>query len=135
MQTQAVGDQVKDRTFVSQLVLSTEFAEALDGLAEYSHVYVLFWLHEISDEKRLTKKVHPRGRADLPLVGIFSTRTNHRANPIGLTIVELLKVEGTTLTVRGLDAYNGTPVLDIKPYDQWDQAESIRVPQWRKKLE
>jgi tRNA (Thr-GGU) A37 N-methylase len=71
----------------------------------------------------------------MPLVGIFATRTNHRPNPIGLTLVELLKMDGTVLTVRGLDAYNGTPVLDIKPYDQWDQNLDARVPQWRKKLD
>jgi len=135
VQTQAVGDQIKDKTHLSKIVLAPELAPALDGLAEYSHLFVLFWLHEISDEKRLTLKVHPRGRADMPLVGIFATRTNHRPNPIGLTLVELLKIDGTVLTVRGLDAYNGTPVLDIKPYDQWDQNLDARVPQWRKKLD
>jgi tRNA-Thr(GGU) m(6)t(6)A37 methyltransferase TsaA len=135
VQTQAVGDQIKDKTHLSKIVLAPELAPALDGLSEYSHLFVLFWLHEISDEKRLTLKVHPRGRADMPLVGIFATRTNHRPNPIGLTLVELLKIDGTVLTVRGLDAYNGTPVLDIKPYDQWDQNLDARVPQWRKKLD
>jgi tRNA (Thr-GGU) A37 N-methylase len=52
-----------------------------------------------------------------------------------VTVVELLKIDGTTLTVRGLDAYDGTPVVDVKPYDNWDAKKAIQVPRWRKKLE
>ena len=79
-------------------------------------------------------KVHPRGRRDLPLLGIFATRTMLRPNPVGLTLVELVKVEGNVLTVRGLDAFDGTPVLDIKPFDSWDTTENARVPKWWTKL-
>ena len=92
-------------------------------------------MHEIPIEERTTLKVHPRGREDMPFVGAFATRTPYRPNPIGLTIVELLKVEGNVLTVRGLDAIDGTPVLDIKPFDYWDVAEGVRVPEWWAKLE
>ena len=70
----------------------------------------------------------------MPLLGVFATRTNLRPNPIGLTLVELLKVEGKTLTVRGLDAFDGTPILDIKPFDTWDIAERAVVPEWWLKL-
>jgi len=80
-------------------------------------------------------KVHPRGRMDMPLLGVFATRTNLRPNPIGLTLVELLKAEGNTLTVKGLDAFDGTPVLDVKPYDFWDMISDAKVPDWWKKLE
>lgn len=135
VRTQAVGDEVKDKTQISEIVIQPELAAALDGIADYSHLHVLFWLHEISEEKRMTLKVHPRGRIDLPLVGVFAARTNLRPNPIGLTLVELVKVEGNVLVVRGLDAFNGTPVLDIKPYDYWDAAEHAKVPQWWLKLE
>ena len=72
---------------------------------------------------------------DLPLLGVFATRTMFRPNPIGLTLVELLKVEGNVLTVKGLDAYDGTPVLDVKPFDAWDNATDAKVPEWWKKLE
>jgi len=80
-------------------------------------------------------KVHPRGRQDMPLLGVFATRTNLRPNPIGLTLCELVKVEDNVLTVRGLDAYNDTPVLDVKPYDLWDCVPNARMPEWWKKLE
>jgi tRNA-Thr(GGU) m(6)t(6)A37 methyltransferase TsaA len=98
-------------------------------------LFVLFWLHEISDEKRKTLKIRPRGRRDLPLQGVFATRTMLRPNPIGLTLVELVKVEGNVLTVRGLDAFDGTPVLDVKPFDSWDMAKDAKVPGWWTKLE
>ena len=135
VRTQAVGDEVKDKTRISEIVIHPELAAVLDGIADYSHLHVLFWLHEISDEKRMMLKVHPRGRIDLPLVGVFAARTNLRPNPIGLTLVELVEVEGNVLTVRGLDAFNGSPVLDIKPYDYWDAVEHARVPQWWLKLD
>jgi len=71
---------------------------------------------------------------DMPLLGVFATRTNLRPNPIGLTLIELLKVEGNTLIVRGLDAFDGTSILDIKPFDSWDNAKNVRVPDWWIKL-
>jgi len=135
VRTEAVGDEVKDRSRTSEIVIKPEFVPALDGITDYSHLYILFWMHEISQEKRLMLKVHPRGREDLPLMGAFAVRTNLRPNPIGLTLVELVKVQGNVLTVRGLDAFNGTPVLDIKPYDNWDMAKDIKVPAWWSKLE
>jgi tRNA (adenine37-N6)-methyltransferase len=135
VRTNAVGDEVKDKTRTSKIVINPELLPALEGITSYSHIYVLFWMHEIPEEKRMMLKVHPRGRMDMPLVGIFAVRTNLRPNPIGLTIVELVEVVDNVLTVRGLDAFNATPVLDVKPYDHWDVAENIRVPEWWAKLQ
>ncbi|HLN44733.1 MAG TPA: tRNA (N6-threonylcarbamoyladenosine(37)-N6)-methyltransferase TrmO [Candidatus Sulfotelmatobacter sp.] len=135
VRTKAVGDQVKDKTHLSEIVLDWKLTKALDGIREFSHVFVLFWLHEISNEKRKMLKIHPRGRQDMPLLGVFAARTNLRPNPIGLTLCELVKVDDNVLTVRGLDAYDKTPVLDIKPYDSWDCAPNARMPEWWKKLE
>jgi len=135
VRTEAVGDEVKDKGRISQIVVNRELAEALEGIAEFSHLFVLFWLHEVTSEERKTLKVHPRGREDLPLLGVFATRTKLRPNPIGLTLVELMKVEGNVLTVRGLDAFNETPVLDLKPFDFWDMAKDAKVPRWWTKLE
>jgi tRNA-Thr(GGU) m(6)t(6)A37 methyltransferase TsaA len=134
VKTNAEGNQVKDKANISQIVLRDELIEGLSGIADFSHLFVLFYLNQITDEQRKTLKVHPRGRMDMPLTGVFAARTMLRPNPIGLTLVELVKVEGNVLTVRGLDAYDQTPVLDIKPYDYWDQARNIRVPEWWIKL-
>jgi tRNA-Thr(GGU) m(6)t(6)A37 methyltransferase TsaA len=134
VRTAAVGDEVRDKSRLSQIVIHDELAEALNGVSEFSHVFVLFWLHKISDEQRKTLKVHPRGRKDLPLLGVFATRTMLRPNPVGLTLAELVKVEGNVLTVRGLDAFDGTPVLDIKPFDSWDTTQAFKVPEWWNKL-
>ncbi len=133
VKTEAVCDEVKDKNRISQIIIHAEFAEALEGIEEFSHLFVLFWLNQVSREnKRL--KVHPRGRKNLPLLGVFATRTMLRPNPIGLTLVELVKIEGNVLTVRGLDALDGTPVLDIKPFDPWDTAKDAKVPRWWTKL-
>jgi tRNA (adenine37-N6)-methyltransferase len=134
VKTEAVGDEVKDKSRISQIIIRDELVKALEGIDGFSHIFVLFWLNQVSSKQRLTLKVHPRGRMDMPLLGVFATRTNLRPNPIGLTLVELLKVEGNTLTVRGLDAFDGTPILDIKPFDSWDTAEKARVPDWWIKL-
>ena len=134
VKTEAVGDEVKDKSRVSQIVLSDKLVSALDGITGFSHVFVIFWMSKIPEDKPLILKVHPRGRMDMPLLGAFATRTNLRPNPIGLTLVELIKVEGPTLTVRGLDALDGTPILDLKPFDSWDITEEARVPEWWIKL-
>jgi len=135
VKTKAVGKEVRDKGNVSEIVFREDLAEALDGVEDFSHLFVIFWMHEISEEERRTMKVRPRGRRDMPLLGAFATRTPHRPNPIGLTLVELLEVEGNVVTIRGLDAFDGTPVLDIKPFDYWDVAEDARVPEWWMKLE
>ena len=129
IQTDAVGNEVKDKTRTSKIILDPELVESLDGVEGFSHIFVLFWLNEV-DKKPRALKFHPRGRVDMPLLGVFALRTNQRPNPIGLTLVELLKVEGNVLTVRGLDAYDGTPVLDIKPFDSWDNTKNYQVPDW-----
>ena len=135
VKTEAVGKEVRAKNVVSQIIFREEYTEALEDVEEFSHLFVLFWLHEMSDEDRKIMKVHPRGRADMPLLGIFATRTPHRPNPIGLTRVKLINVEGNVITVQGLDAFDGTPVMDIKPFDSWDTTEDFKVPEWWKKLE
>ena len=135
VQTEAVGKEVRDNTVISQIIFREELTEALEGVEEFSHLFVLFWLNEMSDEDRKIMKVHPRGRSGMSLLGIFATRTPHRPNPIGLTRVKILNVKGNIITVQGLDAYDGTPVLDIKPFDSWDTTEDFKVPEWWKKLE
>ena len=115
VKTEASREEVKDRRTVSEIVLREDLLEALDGIEDFSHLFIIFWMHEVTYDERRTMKVHPRGRADVPLLGVFATRTAHRPNPIGLTLVELLEVKGNVLKVKGLDAFDSAPVLDIKP--------------------
>jgi tRNA-Thr(GGU) m(6)t(6)A37 methyltransferase TsaA len=122
------------RSGISKIVIDSKLARGLQGIEEYSHVYVLFWLHETPKSNR-DLLVHPRGRNDIPKVGVFATRSPRRPNPIGLTLVRLLSRRGRVLTVKGLDAHNGTPVLDLKPRDTWEDVPRLRLPQWWTELE
>ncbi len=135
IKTTTMGKKVRKKDAISKIVLRNDLTESLTGIDEFSHLFIIFWMHEISVEERRTVKTYPRGRIDLPLLGVFATRTPHRPNPIGMTLVELLKVDRNVLTVRNLDAFDGTPVLDIKPFENWDMTDDAQVPPWWKNLE
>ena len=115
---------------ISEVVLRKGLEKALNGIESYSHIFVIFWMHLVPEQERRKLKTHPRHRVTLPEVGIFSVRERSRPNPIGLAVVELLERRENVLKVRGLDAVEGTPVLDIKPYDYIDIKHTIRVPDW-----
>jgi len=118
---------------LSQIIIDEKWTPALQGLEEFSHVIVLFWLNRARREVSL--HVHPQGYQDIPAVGLFATRTPVRPNPIGLRVVELVSREANVLSVRGLDAFNGSPVLDIKPYlPRGDSIARTRIPAWLKRL-
>ncbi len=120
---------------VSDIILDPQYEEALDGTEDYSHLLILFWLSRVPKVRREMKKIHPKSRQDLPLVGIFATRTQYRPNPIGLTRVELIGRKKNVLRVRGLDARNGTPVVDIKPISpRHEFIKGTRVPEWYSRL-
>lgn len=118
------------RNVVSNIVIDSQYEQMLTGVEEYSHLYILFWFHRRSGEMDGVAMVHPRRREDLPLVGVFAARSPVRPNPIGLTMVELLQRQGRILTVRGLDALDGTPVIDIKPPSLRESRLAIRFPGW-----
>lgn len=128
-------EDVKDKSLVCSIIVKKGYEKAFDGIEGFSHIYIIFWMHKIGNAERRTLKTHPRGRIDLPLLGVFATRSPLRPNPIGLTIVELLERKSNVLTVRGLDALDGTPVLDVKPYNHWDTIENVKVPEWWLRLE
>jgi len=115
----------------SEIVVNSPLTEALDGLEEFSHIIVLYWMHQVARSGELSPKVHPRGKPELPLVGLFATRSPNRPNPIGKATVRLLERQGNILKVEGLDATDGTPVIDIKPYiPGYDSATDTKVPSW-----
>src|SRR5438876_5982744 len=106
-------------------------ADSLAGLAEFSHVEIVFHFHKLAETDLITGKRRPRGRADWPEVGIFAQRAKLRPNRIGVTVCRLLSVEGLAITVEGLDAVDGTPVLDLKPYmKEFGPKGEIRQPSW-----
>lgn len=116
----------------SRIVLRLEYEDALLGLDTWSHVLVLFWPHQVpSDVRGSQHRLHPRDDPDNPLQGVLATRSQTRFNPVLCTAVKLLSVKRHVLRVRGLDAIDGTPVLDIKPYvPQFDSVPEATMPEW-----
>lgn len=123
------GERVRQTryTLKSRIRIYDSFIDGLEGLEGYSHIYIIYYMHQ---EERTELVVKPWGEEDQPDVGIFATRFPPRPNKIGLTVVELIAVEKPYVIVKGLDAWTGTPVLDIKPYDFYDIVKNPRVPNW-----
>jgi tRNA-Thr(GGU) m(6)t(6)A37 methyltransferase TsaA len=118
----------------AEIEIDAAWTEALDGIEEFSHVWVVWWLDRY-DQPPERKKVHPEGREEMPLVGIFATRSPRRPNPVAMTVVQLLERRGARLRVRGLDAFEGTPVLDLKPYlRRGDLVPEATTPDWLERL-
>jgi tRNA-Thr(GGU) m(6)t(6)A37 methyltransferase TsaA len=115
--------------------LEPPYHGATRGLADFSHVVIVYLLHQARYESARHRVRRPRNRTDMPDVGIFAQRAKDRPNPIGLTAVELVRVEDERIVVRGLDAIDGTPILDVKPYvPAYDRIEAPRVPEWIDRL-
>lgn len=115
---------------VSELVFDPSFKDAMDGLEDFSHIIVLFWMHRSPTWECSMSKIHPRGRSDLPLLGVLATRSPVRPNPLGMAVVRLLERRGNVLKVIGLDAIDGSPVVDIKPYFPNDSSAQATAPNW-----
>jgi tRNA-Thr(GGU) m(6)t(6)A37 methyltransferase TsaA len=115
---------------ISDVVIDSSLADALDGLEEFSHIIVLYWMHK-ARASRSSAKIHPKGKKDFPLMGFFATRSPNRPNPLGKTTVRLLQRQGNILRVEGLDAIDGTPVIDIKPFIPGsDLPVNAKAPKW-----
>ncbi len=117
---------------LSSVKIFPEFCVGLEGLNNFSHITVLYWFHlRNSEEERRTLRVVPRRHLGAPQVGVFASRSPSRPNPVGLCVVELVKIQDCTLVVRGLDALDGSPIIDIKPYiPRADSISDARVPEW-----
>jgi tRNA-Thr(GGU) m(6)t(6)A37 methyltransferase TsaA len=105
---------------ISEIVLLPQFTDGLFRLDENDEIDVLF-VFDQNIGKGYRLRLHPRGDESIPERGIFATRTPFRPNPIGLERVKLLSVEGNIVKVKGLDAFDGTPILDIKPTKRLDR--------------
>jgi tRNA-Thr(GGU) m(6)t(6)A37 methyltransferase TsaA len=110
-------------------------AESLAGLSEFSHIEVVFVFDAVEPSDIEHGARHPRGNPEWPQVGIFAQRAKMRPNRIGVTVCALLNIDGLTLTVAGLDAIDGTPVLDVKPYmAEFGPRGGVRQPAWSREL-
>ena len=116
----------------AEIEIDPTLTEALDGLEGFSHIIVLYWMHRAVFDKRQLK-TYPMGNKVAGVQGLFAVRTPNRPNPIGKTTVRLLERHDNILKVQGLDAIDGSPVLDIKPYiPGYDSAADAIVPSWVK---
>lgn len=128
-------EEVKDDLWDSEqsyIELGTDFSEeSLFGLEDFSHVMVIFHMDQVKKEKIVLSARHPRNREDWPKVGIFAQRGKNRPNQMGLTVCKVIKVEGKKLYLNGLDAVNGTSVLDIKPWvKEFGVRGNVKQPEW-----
>ncbi|ADM27883.1 protein of unknown function UPF0066 [Ignisphaera aggregans DSM 17230] len=114
-----------------------EYEEGLDGIEDFSHLVVIAYLHKV-DRNSFPLRVKPFRKfarvgislPEVPLVGVFVSNSPHRPNPIALTIVKLVKRNRNILYVSSLDLYDGTPILDLKPYGYGMRIKDIKVPRW-----
>lgn len=117
----ATADPKEIRKSISQIEIDPMYGEALDGLERFQYIIVIFHMDR---SPGYSPRVHPMGDPSLPKRGVLSTRSPARPNQIGLSLTRLISIDGTTLRVTGLDAIEGTPVLDIKPYEEYFDSPS-----------
>ena len=129
IRTEAIDDDWGE--IISEITLEPTIpTEAFAGIEAFSHLEIIFYFDKANDSKRVFS-ARPRGNPDYPVVGIFSQRKKDRPNKIGLCTVQLLEHDGPTIKVKGLDAIDGTPVLDIKPvFREFQPKHEIIQPEW-----
>lgn len=132
---QAIDDDWAGITATVELDADVIGPDAALGLDAFSHVEVVFLFDRVDPATVTLGARHPRGNPDWPRVGILAQRAKNRPNRIGITTCALLGVDGLTLTVAGLDAIDGTPVLDVKPYlAEFAPRGALRQPDWSREL-
>ena len=119
---------------ISSSVLDEQYAPGLEGLDGFSHAIILFYLDQAKFDREKHLQRRPRNKDDMPLAGIFAQRGKDRPNRIGITSVKIVSVSEGSLVVKGLDAVDGTPVLDIKPYYPAYDKRDASVPAWVDRL-
>ena len=109
--------EVKTEGFTSEIEISPQHCPGLLGIERYSHLIVLYWFHQRDNyEHRKVLQVTPPRHSGAPLTGVFACRSPSRPNPLGLSVVRLIEVNKCQLTVDVLDDFQGSPIIDIKPY-------------------
>jgi tRNA (adenine37-N6)-methyltransferase len=132
---QAIGHVVKSDNMVGIKILA-QYREALLGLDKFSHILVFYWFDQNDfPQKRSVLRVHPRGNKENPLTGVFATRSPFRPNLIGFAVCKTESIDDGMITVDDIDAFDGTPVVDLKPHmPRIDCIPDASVPDWAKRL-
>src|SRR3990172_657082 len=132
-----VDIRAENKNLVGELEIYAEFEPALEGIDGYSHLFVLAYFDRLRPDQIGPLQLKPRRLVnrgfkleDLPLLGVFALDSPTRPNPIGLTLVRLIKREGRRLFVKGLDYFDGTPILDIKGYRPEYRTDEYALPDW-----
>ncbi len=143
VRSKASDDMIREehKDVESTVEIYPEFEEALEGIDGFSHLFILGYFHKLRPDQIGPLQIKPRRLLkrgftleELPLLGVFALDSPTRPNPIGLTLVPLIKREGRKLYVRGLDYFDRTPVLDIKPYKPGYRTDNYGLPEWYVKL-
>lgn len=142
VRTDATDEETRqEKKGAGRLEILPEFEEALEGIDGFSHIFVLVYFHKLRPEQIGPLRVRPRKLVrrgyrleDLPYLGVFSLDSPTRPNPIGLSLVELVRRKRNVLFVNGVDVFDGTPILDLKGYAPDYRAENFQVPAWYRKL-
>ena len=125
----------KVETSDCELVINPKWEELLNGIEGFSHVLVLYWPHLLDPARRNLRKVHPMGRKDMPRQGIFATCSPARPNPVLVSAVPLVARNGNVLTVKGLEAVDGSPIIDVKPYSKsYLKVDGLKIPAWMEQI-
>lgn len=119
----------------NEIVINKEYQEGLKGLDKFSHCIVLFNFHKMEDFSQKYITGHPKRKKELPKVGVFSMRSPHRPNKIGMTVVEIISINNNVIKIKNIDAINDTPIIDIKPYSPIDLKKDAVFPDWINKID
>mgnify|MGYP001600573583 CR=1 FL=1 len=127
---------LKSHQEISEIIINKDMVDLLDGIEQYSHLVVLCWAHKVPNKSRFLTRVHPMGRKEIPMVGIFCTCSPARPNPVLMSVVRLRGIKENVLQVTGLDAVDGSPVIDIKPYvKEFYPQKKVFIPEWMQKIQ
>jgi tRNA-Thr(GGU) m(6)t(6)A37 methyltransferase TsaA len=144
VKTDFAGEELRNcpiEKLEADIEILEEYADGLELIDGFSHLLVFFYMHNVTAENRKRLKIKPRivtkyglSLEEVPYVGVFCLDSPNRPNPIGLSAVRLILRKGRMLRVKGLDALDQTPVLDIKPYSPARRIEKFELPEWYKNI-
>ncbi|HJN57460.1 MAG TPA: tRNA (N6-threonylcarbamoyladenosine(37)-N6)-methyltransferase TrmO [Nitrososphaerales archaeon] len=131
-QVNFIGEVISIKDELTTIKINDEYYDGLHYLATFSHIIILYWFHKRDNqEHRSVLRVTPKRHKRAPEIGVLTSRSPSRINPIGLCVTELTSIDKCILKVKGLDALQGSPIVDVKPYlPRADSISDARVPEY-----